>query len=84
VKESGTTRVRPVFDASARERGQPSLNQCLEKGMNVMEIILKLLLRFRLHQIGIIVDIWKAFLQISLYQEDGISSGFYGLRQKEP
>jgi hypothetical protein len=25
VKESGTTKVRPVFDASFRERGQPSL-----------------------------------------------------------
>ena len=23
VKESGTARVRPMFDASARERGQP-------------------------------------------------------------
>jgi len=70
VKEGGTTRVRPVFDASAKERGQPSLNQCLEKGMNQIEIIPTLLLRFRLHRIGIIADIRKAFLQISLCQED--------------
>jgi hypothetical protein len=70
VKESGTTRVRHVFDASARERGQPYLNQCLEKGVNLIEIIPTLLLHFRLHQIGIIADIWKAFLQISLCQED--------------
>jgi hypothetical protein len=69
VKESGTTNVRPVFDASARERGQPSLNQCLEKGMNLIEIP-TLLLRFRLHRIGIIANIRKAFLQISLCQED--------------
>ena len=33
VKKSGITRVRPVFDASTRERGQHSLNQCLEKGV---------------------------------------------------
>jgi hypothetical protein len=59
VKESGTTRVRPVFDASARERGQPSLNQCLEEGVNLMEIIPTLLLRFLLHWIGIIADIRK-------------------------
>jgi len=70
VKGSGTTRVRTVFDASARERGQPSLNQCLEKGMNLIEIILTLLLHFRLHRIGIIADIQKAFLQISLCKED--------------
>jgi len=61
VKKSGTTRLRPLFDASARERGQPSLNQCLEKGMHLIEIIPTLLLRFRLHQIGIIADIRKAF-----------------------
>ena len=70
VKESGTTRVRPVFDASARESGQPSLNQCLEKGVNLIEMIPALLLRFRLHRIGIIADIRKAFLQISLCEED--------------
>ena len=38
--------------------------------MNLIEIIPTLLLCFRLHRIGIITDIWKAFLQISLSQED--------------
>jgi len=61
VKESGTTRVRPVFDASARERGQPSLNQCLEKGVNLIAIIPAILVRVRINQIGIIADIRKAF-----------------------
>jgi hypothetical protein len=70
VKASGTTRVRPVFDASARERGYPSLNLCLEKGINLIEIIPTLLLRFRLHRIGIIADIRKTYLQISLCPED--------------
>jgi hypothetical protein len=70
VKECGTTRLRPVFDASAKEHGHPSLNQCLEKGMNLIEIIPTLLLRFRLHRIGIIADIRKTFFQISLCPED--------------
>jgi hypothetical protein len=38
--------------------------------MNLIEIILILLLCFQLHQIGIIADIRKAFLQISLCQEN--------------
>ena len=59
-----------MFDASARERGQPSLNQCLEKSMNLIETIPTLLLHFRLQKIGIVVDIRKAFLQISLCRED--------------
>jgi len=69
VKESGTTTVRAVFDASATERGQPSLNQCLEKGVKLIEI-LQAILRFRLHQNGIIADIRKAFMQINLCERD--------------
>ena len=65
VKKSGTTRVRTVFDALVRERGQPSVNQCLQKGVNLIEIMTAILLRFRLHRIEIIADITKAFLQIS-------------------
>ena len=83
VKEGGTTGVRPVFDFSAKERGQPSLNECLEIGMNLIEIIPTLLLHFRLHRIGIIVDILKAFCRLICAKKTGISSGFCGLLRKE-
>ncbi|XP_077257597.1 uncharacterized protein LOC143894832 isoform X2 [Temnothorax americanus] len=66
VKENSTTRIRSVFDASSRERGGPSLNQCLETGPNFIELIPELLLRFRLQNLGVIADIRKAFLQISV------------------
>ncbi|GFQ75914.1 uncharacterized protein TNCT_180041 [Trichonephila clavata] len=32
-KENSTTRIRPVFDASAKERNSGSLNDCIEKGL---------------------------------------------------
>ncbi|KYN03590.1 hypothetical protein ALC62_05563 [Cyphomyrmex costatus] len=62
VKEKSTTRIRPVFDASAKDKSFPSLNQCLEKGPNFIELIVSLLLRFRKGNIGIISDIRKVFL----------------------
>ncbi|XP_047988456.1 uncharacterized protein LOC125228052 [Leguminivora glycinivorella] len=65
-----TTRVRPVFDASARDYNGNSLNSFLEKGFNCLELIPKLLIKFRKHAIGITSDIKKAFLQISLKKED--------------
>lgn len=67
---SVTTKVRPVFDASAKEKDSPSLNQCLEKGPNLIELIPSILLRFRRQKIGVISDIKKAFLQISLHESD--------------
>nr|XP_042910808.1 uncharacterized protein LOC122271980 [Parasteatoda tepidariorum] len=69
-KEHSTTRVRPVFDASSHEKGFPSLNDCLEKGPNLLEEIPTLLMKFRMDNIGVVSDIEKAFLQISVVKED--------------
>jgi len=68
--ESNTTRIRPVFDASSRVKNHPSLNHCLEKGPNLIELIPKCLLRFRLHKIGVTSDIKKAFMQIEVHPRD--------------
>ncbi|XP_077263731.1 uncharacterized protein LOC143898261 [Temnothorax americanus] len=66
LKENSTTRLRPVFDALARGIDSPSLNQCLEVGSNLIELIPTMLLRFRERRIGVISDIKRAFLQISV------------------
>ena len=70
IKENSTTAVRPVFDASSKEKGRPSLNECLHTGSNLIELISSILLRFREGNIGVISDIEKAFLQISIDPKD--------------
>ncbi|XP_018402106.1 PREDICTED: uncharacterized protein LOC108779233 [Cyphomyrmex costatus] len=70
VKKEGTTRIRPVFDASAKTKNSPSLNQCLETGPNLIEHIPALLHRFRERKIGVTADITKAFLQINISSSD--------------
>lgn len=66
VKKDSTTKLRPVFDASANEKNHPSLNLCLERGSNLIELIPRILMRFRRERIGVVADIKKAFLQISV------------------
>ena len=68
--ESATTKVRPVFDASCRMAKTLSLNDCLAKGPNLLELIPAILCRFRLRKVGAIADIRKAFLQISVDPQD--------------
>ena len=65
-----TTPVRPVFDASSKAKNEPSLNDCLQKGPNLMELIPSILMRFRENKIGIISDIRKAFLMVGVEEED--------------
>ncbi|GFY76726.1 integrase catalytic domain-containing protein [Trichonephila inaurata madagascariensis] len=70
IKENSTNKIRPVFDASARTKGSPSLNDCLEKGPNFIEVIPTILNHFRKYKIGVISDIEKAFLQIGVREQD--------------
>ena len=70
VKEQKeTTKVRVVYDASAK-CGGPSLNECLFAGLNFSQRILNILLRFRLFPVALIADIEKAFLMVSVSDED--------------
>ncbi|XP_031350458.1 uncharacterized protein LOC116176124 [Photinus pyralis] len=67
---SVTTKIRPVFDASAREKLSPSLNDCVQKGANLIELIPNILLGFRKQRFGVTNDIKKAFVQISIDDRD--------------
>jgi hypothetical protein len=64
-----TTRLRVVYDASAKSTG-PSLNECLHSGPKFDQRILDLLIRFRMHRVALIADIEKAFLMVSVAPED--------------
>lgn len=70
IKENSTTKIRPVFDGSAKMKNCPSLNDCLVKGPNLVELIPSILNRFRIGRYGVIADIRKAFLQIRLNEND--------------
>ena len=53
---STTTKVRAVFDASAKSTTGVSLNDCLLVGPTVHSSLIDVLLRFRLHRIAITTD----------------------------
>ncbi|KAL5490750.1 hypothetical protein EMCRGX_G015929, partial [Ephydatia muelleri] len=64
-----TTKLRIVYDASAKEGG-PSLNDCLYAGPPFGQFIFDILVRFRLHQVALVADIEKAFLMVSVAKKD--------------
>ena len=64
-----TTKVRVVYDASAKSAG-PSLNECLFTGPKFEQKILDILLRFRSYPIALTADIEKAFLMVSVSEKD--------------
>ncbi|GFV13711.1 DUF1758 domain-containing protein [Trichonephila clavipes] len=64
--DSIATKIRPVFDASARATGQSSLIDLLHKGPNLIQQIPDILDRFRRYPIGHSADIEKAFLQLGI------------------
>ena len=74
-EDKATTRLRVVYDASAKENG-PALNDCLYTGPSLTPDILDILIRFRLHPIAVIADVEKAFLMVSVEENDRDSLRF--------
>ena len=66
-----STKVRIVYDASARATPTSlSLNDCLETGPALQNLLWSILIRSRFQPIVLCEDIKKAFLQITIKKED--------------
>ncbi|XP_031333915.1 uncharacterized protein LOC116163923 [Photinus pyralis] len=63
---SATTKLRVVFDASAKAANNISLNDTLLVGPKLQQDIFQLLLRFRTHQVAFTADIKQMFRQIGI------------------
>ena len=68
-KDKATTKLRIVYDASARAGG-PSLNDCLLSGLKFNQNILDIVLRFCCYKVPLIADGEKAFLMVSISEQD--------------
>ena len=71
LKESSTTtKLRVVFDGSAKTSNGVSLNETLMVGPRVQDEIFKIVTRFRFHAIGMAGDVAKMYRQIALHDPD--------------
>ena len=68
-EEKSSTKLRVVFDGSAKVKNGVSLNDVLYKGPCMNPMLYDLLLKFRVYPIAITADIEKAYLQI-VVEED--------------
>ena len=70
--DKDTTKLRVVYDASARSDGM-SLNDCLHVGPKFNQKIFDILVRFIPYGVALTGDIEKAFLMLSVAQGDGMN-----------
>ncbi|XP_068903022.1 uncharacterized protein [Tenebrio molitor] len=73
--DSSSTKLRVVFDASAKASNGQSLNDTLYSGPKLLQDIVKVLLKFRLHRVVFTADI----RQIVLLEEYVLNTVTYGI-----
>ena len=74
-QDKATSKLRIVYDASARTTG-PSLNGCIYTGPKFGQSIFDILLCFRFQKVALTGDIDKAFLMVSMDESDRDSLRF--------
>ena len=67
---STTTKVRAVFDASAKTSSGVSLNDTLLVGPTVHSSLVDVLLRFRQHRVALVADVSRMYRAIALTDAD--------------
>ncbi|VDK34842.1 unnamed protein product, partial [Anisakis simplex] len=79
-----TTKLRVVYDASSKaSKKEVSLNEAIFRGPPILPQLCGMLLRFRLSPIIITADIEKAFLQVSLREEDRDTTRFLWVKDRK-
>ena len=66
MKDSETTPIRIVYNASSKVKGELSLNDCLQTGPSLTAKLFETLVTFRINPVAAVADISKAFLRIGL------------------
>jgi hypothetical protein len=80
-KNHDTTKVRVVFDTASANREEKSVNSEVEKTLNRLNNLFKILLRFRKYEFSLQADISEMFLRICLEPEDRKFQRFYWNRK---
>lgn len=68
--DSSSTKLRVVFDASAKTTTNYSLNEILATGPTIQDDLFNIISRFRLHQYVFTADISKMYRQILVNKQD--------------
>lgn len=69
IRESATTALRVVFNASAKTSTGYSLNDVMKRGPNLQQDLQALILRWRQYQFAYTADIEKIFRQIMISED---------------
>lgn len=80
-----STKMRIVYDASARSNvTSPSLNDCLETGPALQNLLWSVLIRNRFMPVALLGDIKQAFLQVHIKKDDRDVLRFHWIKDKDP
>ena len=69
-EDSSTTKLRVVFDASAKTTSGFSLNDCLMVGPKLQDDLFDILIRFRFFKVAMSADVAKMYRQVELQKCD--------------